>query len=70
MKLSTGYILALASVGDAQPDKENDHMVIISGDDERNVYGEHCIAEQNQDGILTITTTKGRVSTQKLLNSK
>ena len=70
MKLSTGYLLALASVSDAQADKENDYMVIISGDDERNVYGEHCIAEQNQDGILTITTTKGRVSTRKLLNSK
>ena len=57
MKLSASYLLALASVSDAQ--KENDHMVIISGENERNVYGEHCIAEQNQDGILTITTTKG-----------
>ena len=59
MKLSTGYLLAIASVTDAEKNTENDHTVIISGEKERNVYGEHCIAEQKEDGILTITTTKG-----------
>ena len=62
MKLSTGCLLALASVSDAKKrgkkNKENDHMVILS-DQERNIWGEHCLYEQNEDGILTITTTKG-----------
>ena len=56
MRLSSGYLLALASVSNADKNRENE--VIFSGN-ERNVWGEHCIAEQNEDGILTITTTKG-----------
>ena len=62
MKLSTGCLLALAPVSDAKKrgkkNKENDHMVILS-EQERNIWGEHCLYEQSEDGILTITTTKG-----------
>ena len=60
MKLSTGYLLALASLSDAEKEgnKQNGNMVIVS-EKERNIWGEHCLYEQNEDGILTITTTKG-----------
>ena len=60
MKLSTGYLLALASLSDAEKEgnKENGNMVIVS-EKEGNIWGEHCLYEQNEDGILTITTTKG-----------
>ena len=61
MKLSSGYLLALASANDAgkggKKNKENDHFVIVSG--KERAFGEHCLAEQNEDGILTMTTTKG-----------
>ena len=61
MKLSTGYLLALASVSEAKKggknNKENEHFVIVSG--KERAFGEHCLAEQNEDGILTMTTTKG-----------
>ena len=61
MKLSASYLLALASVSDAKKggkkNKENYHHVIVSGKDR--AFGEHCIAEQNEDGILTMTTTIG-----------
>ena len=61
MKLSKSLILALASVSDAkkgdQKNKENEHFVIVSG--KERAYGEHCLAEQNEDGILTMTTTIG-----------
>ena len=61
MKLSTGYLLALASVSEAKKggknNKENEHFVIVSG--KQRAFGEHCLAEQNEDGILTMTTTKG-----------
>ena len=61
MKLSSGYLLALVSANDAKKggkkNKENDHFVIVSG--KERAFGEHCLAEQNEDGILTMTTTKG-----------
>ena len=61
MKLSTGYLLALASVSEAKKrgkdNKENEHFVIVSG--KERAFGEHCLAEQNEDGILTMTTTIG-----------
>ena len=61
MKLSTNYLLALASVSDAKKgskkNQENYHHVIVSEKDR--AFGEHCLAEQNEDGILTMTTTKG-----------
>ena len=61
MKLSTNYLLALASVSDAEKGgkkiQENYHNVIVSGKDR--AFGEHCLAEQNEDGILIMTTTKG-----------
>ena len=61
MKLSTSYLLALASVSDAKKgsnkNKENYHHVIVSG--KERAFGEHCLAEQNEDGILTMTTTIG-----------
>ena len=61
MKLSTSYLLALASLSDAKKEsekfQENYHHVIVSGKDR--AFGEHCIAEQTEDGILTMTTTKG-----------
>ena len=59
MKLSTGYLLALASVSDAKKGgkkkKENNKKPRISGES----FGEHCLAEKNEDGILTLTTVKG-----------
>ena len=59
MKLSTGYLLALASVSDAKKGgkkkKENSKKPRISGES----FGEHCLAEKNEDGILTLTTVKG-----------
>ena len=61
MKLSTNYLLALASVSDAEKGgkkiQENYHHVIVSG--KHRAFGEHCLAEQNEDGILIMTTTKG-----------
>ena len=61
MKLSTSCLLALASVSDAKKggkkNKENYHHVIVSG--KERAFGEHCLAEQNEDGILTMTTTIG-----------
>ena len=61
MKLSTSYLLALASASDAKKgskqNKENYHHVIVSG--KERAFGEHCLAEQNEDGILTMTTTIG-----------
>ena len=61
MKLSTGYLLALASVSEAKKggknNTENEHFVIVSG--KERAFGEHCLAEQNEDGILTMTTTIG-----------
>ena len=61
MKLSASYLLALASVSNAKKggkkNKDNYHHVIVSG--KERAFGEHCIAEQNEDGILTMTTTIG-----------
>ena len=61
MKLSTSCLLALASVSNAKKggkkNKENYHHVIVSG--KERAFGEHCLAEQNEDGILTMTTTIG-----------
>ena len=61
MKLSTGYLLALASVSEAKKggkkNKENEHFVIVSG--KERAFGKDCLAEQNEDGILTMTTTIG-----------
>ena len=61
MKLSKSCLLALASVSSAKKggkkNKENDHHVIVSG--KERAFGEHCLAEQNEDGILTMTTTIG-----------
>ena len=36
---------------------ENDHMVIVSS--KERAFGDHCLVEQNEDGILTMTTTIG-----------
>ena len=59
MKLSTGYLLALTSVSDAKKggkkNKENSKKARISGES----FGEHCLAEKNDNGILTLTTVKG-----------
>ena len=52
MKLSTGFLFALASVSDA---KKGGNKPRISGES----FGEHCLAEKNDDGILTLTTVKG-----------
>ena len=61
MKFSTEYLLALASVSEAKKggknNKENENFVIVSG--KERAFGEHCLAEQNEDGILTMTTTIG-----------
>ena len=59
MKLSSCYLLALASLSDAKKrgKKNKENWVIVSGN--KRSFGEHCHAEQNQDGILTMTTTKG-----------
>ena len=61
MKLSSSYLLAFASMSEVKTggkkSTENDHMVIVSGN--KRSFGEHCLAEQNEDGILTMTTTKG-----------
>ena len=63
MKLCNSFFLALASVSDAKKggkkNKENYHHVIVSGNDERAFGTEYCLAEQNEDGILTMTTTIG-----------
>ena len=61
MKLSTGYLLALTTVSEAKKggknSNENEHFVIVSG--KERTFGEHCLAKQNEDGILTMTTTIG-----------
>ena len=61
MKLSTGYLLALALVSEAKKggkkNKKNEHFVIVSG--KERAFGKDCLAEQNEDGILTMTTTIG-----------
>ena len=61
MKLNTSFLFALASVSDAKKggkkNKEKEHWVIVSG--KERAFGEHCLAEQNEDGILTMTTTIG-----------
>ena len=59
MKLITGYLLALASVSDAKKggkkNKEKSKTVRISGES----FGDNCLAEKNDNGILTLTTVKG-----------
>ena len=59
MRLGTGFVLALASVSDAKKggkkNRENTKKARISGES----FGEHCLAEKNDDGILTLTTVKG-----------
>lgn len=58
MKLSTSYLLALASASKGgKKNAANDHMVIISR--KERAFGDHCLAEQNEDGTLTMTTTIG-----------
>ena len=59
MKLGAGCILALTSLSDAkkQGQKNKENWVIVSGN--KRSFGEHCVAEQNGDGILTMTTIKG-----------
>ena len=58
MKLSTSYLLALVSASKGgKKNAANDHMVIVSG--KERAFGDHCLAEQNEDGILTMTTTIG-----------
>ena len=48
--------LASASKG-GKKNAANDHMVIISR--KERAFGDHCLAEQNEDGTLTMTTTIG-----------
>ena len=59
MKLITGYLLALASVSNAKKggkkNKEKSKTVRISGES----FGDNCLAEKNDNGILTLTTVKG-----------